>query len=597
KDCDTGGRSAWLVCDIRVPPVRPLLFLRSSSDPPRSSPALRFAPDPDPDPALHIDVFAELHRERASAGLPAAPGFLNQSRAFLFQDAQRNIKLSDDLAQHVWRKLRGRKEFTVLVTLKQERYTSGVILSIRHEDQRFLELESSGQHSEVRFHYVSQGNRTRTETFPYALADGRWHKVSITLSSSHIQLHVDCHRCAPFEEGGERLRLYRHESPPLIQKLSFHCRVYERAAEPPAMELPAETTLWLGQRSSNRGLFKGMMQGVELLVMPQGYLSQCPDLNRTCPTCNDFHALVQKIMELQDVLAKTSRKVQVLGFLFYIPLPFVLRTLSVVYEDKMANLDRCYCERTCDVRGALYRDGDAWTDGCKNCSCTVAVCLFGGRAYVEGDRKAVHHPSGMCSLFECRVSHRSRFIRGSVTVPSKRRMDRNRFAQAPCFRSETYSLCEQDRKMNRVEPPGCPELNCLESEQMTLTDRCCRVMISVPRATAARSTLTASTWRREPAADIDECAEGRHYCRENTACVNTLGSFSCICHAGYVRIDDYSCAERDECQDEQNGCDENALCFNTVQGHRCSCKPGYAGNGTFCKGEDGTLPAPSSLFS
>jgi len=28
-----------------------------------------------------------------------------------------------------------------------------------------------------------------------------------------------------------------------------------------------------------------------------------------CPTCNDFHGLVQKIMELQDILAKTSSKV------------------------------------------------------------------------------------------------------------------------------------------------------------------------------------------------------------------------------------------------------------------------------------------------
>lgn len=28
-----------------------------------------------------------------------------------------------------------------------------------------------------------------------------------------------------------------------------------------------------------------------------------------CPTCNDFHGLVQKIMELQDILAKTSAKV------------------------------------------------------------------------------------------------------------------------------------------------------------------------------------------------------------------------------------------------------------------------------------------------
>lgn len=41
--------------------------------------------------------------------------------------------------------------------------------------------------------------------------------------------------------------------------------------------------------------------------------------------------------------------------------------------------------------------------------------------------------------------------------------------------------------------------------------------------------------------DIDECAEGKHYCRENTMCVNTPGSFMCICHTGYIRIDDYSC--------------------------------------------------------
>lgn len=42
-------------------------------------------------------------------------------------------------------------------------------------------------------------------------------------------------------------------------------------------------------------------------------------------------------------------------------------------------------------------------------------------------------------------------------------------------------------------------------------------------------------------ADIDECAEGKHYCRENTMCMNTPGSFMCVCHTGYVRIDDYSC--------------------------------------------------------
>nr|XP_020760737.1 protein kinase C-binding protein NELL2 [Odocoileus virginianus texanus] len=66
-------------------------------------------------------------------------------------------------------------------------------------------------------------------------------------------------------------------------------------------------------------------------------------------------------------------------------------------------------------------------------------------------------------------------------------------------------------------------------------------------------------------------------------CVNTPGSFMCICKTGYIRIDDYSCTEHDECATNQHNCDENALCFNTVGGHNCVCKPGYTGNGTTCK--------------
>lgn len=34
----------------------------------------------------------------------------------------------------------------------------------------------------------------------------------------------------------------------------------------------------------------------------------------------------------------------------------------------------------------------------------TAVCLFGGRELVEGDRKAVRDSSGRCLLFECKVS-------------------------------------------------------------------------------------------------------------------------------------------------------------------------------------------------
>lgn len=59
---------------------------------------------------------------------------------------------------------------------------------------RFLELESSGQRSEVRLHYRTKGQQAHTEVFPYSLADDQWHKVSVAISASHVILHVDCNR-------------------------------------------------------------------------------------------------------------------------------------------------------------------------------------------------------------------------------------------------------------------------------------------------------------------------------------------------------------------------------------------------------------------
>uniref|UniRef100_A0A8C7MWP4 Neural EGFL like 2b n=1 Tax=Oncorhynchus kisutch TaxID=8019 RepID=A0A8C7MWP4_ONCKI len=409
--------------------------------------------------------------------------------------------VKEDVAEVMLQKLRDKTEFTVLATLKQERLNSGVLLSIHYAEHRYLELESSGQRNEIRLHYRTRDQRQHTEGFPYSLADDRWHKLSVAVSVSHVVLHVDCNR------------------------------IYERVIENPSMDIPSDTTIWLGQRNQAHGYFKGIMQDVQLVVMPQGYISQCPDLNLTCPTCNDFHGLVQKIMELQDVLAKTSSK------------------LSRA-EEKMQGLDGCYCERSCSMNGERYREDEGWTDGCRNCSCyngtvqceTIScpppqcppdsapayvpgtcckecqpVCLFRGRVYVEGDLKSVRDSSGNCLLFECQ----------------------------------------------RVENAPCPELTCPESDHITLTDRCCKVCrghhfcveghspscvensecVNLEAGSCCSCKDGYRALRDDSAycGDIDECAEGKHYCRENTMCVNTPGSFMCICHTGYIRIDDYSC--------------------------------------------------------
>ena len=56
---------------------------------------------------------------------------------------------------------------------------------------RYLELESSGRRDEVRFHYTHD-QQARVETFPYRLADGRWHRVAFTFSGSRVTLSVNC---------------------------------------------------------------------------------------------------------------------------------------------------------------------------------------------------------------------------------------------------------------------------------------------------------------------------------------------------------------------------------------------------------------------
>ncbi|XP_068789954.1 protein kinase C-binding protein NELL2 isoform X3 [Struthio camelus] len=496
------------------------------------------------DPSLQIDVLSELQLGGAAAGVRQVPGLHNGSKAFLFPDTSRSVKASPETAEIFFQKLRNKYEFTVLVTLKQAHLNSGVILSIHHLDHRYLELESSGHRNEIRLHYRSGSHRSHTEVFPYILADDKWHRLSLAISASHLILHVDCNK------------------------------IYERVVEKPFMDLPIGTTFWLGQRNNAHGYFKGIMQDVQLLVMPQGFISQCPDLNRTCPTCNDFHGLVQKIMELQDILAKTSAK------------------LSQA-EQRMNKLDQCYCERTCIMKGTTYREFESWTDGCKNCTCmngTVqcealicpfsdcplnsalayvdgkcckecqSVCIFEGRTYFEGQRETVYSNSGDCVLFECK-----------------------------------------DHKMQRIPKDSCPTLNCPESQQIPLSHSCCKICKGHDFCTEGRNCMEHSVCRnlddravcscrdgfralREDNAyceDIDECAEGRHYCRENTMCVNTPGSFMCICKTGYIRIDDYSCTDIDECSDGFVQCDSRANCINLPGWYHCECRDGYHDNGMF----------------
>ncbi|XP_072322793.1 protein kinase C-binding protein NELL1-like isoform X4 [Scyliorhinus torazame] len=448
------------------------------------------------DPNFQIDVTTELDLDYARTGVAQVPGLYNNSKAYLFQDVKRQIQAAPHIAEKVIQLLRNKSEFTIVATVQQNSLTSGVILSIHESDLRYFELESSGQRDEIRYHYRFNG-KPRTEVFPYRLADGLWHQIALSVSASHLLLHVDCNK------------------------------IYERVIDPPQTNFSPGISLWLGQRNSRHGLFKGILQDVKIILIPNGYIMQCPNLNRTCPTCSDFLNLVQGIMDLQELLAKMTTKLN-------------------YAEARLSELESCYCEKTCQVNREVYRSTESWVEKCKNCTCKNGAIecrrVMCPPLNCPPDYRPVYRPGQCCK--ECRpicLYGGQKLAEGQRALKANCRECRNR----------TMAIVHET----------CPTLDCPLIEHIQPENRCCNVCRG-----------------------HDFCAEG-HPCGENSECWNLNTKAVCVCKNGFTPIqgDAAHCEERDECGRGQHSCHEMAICTNTVRGHRCTCKPGHVGNGTICR--------------
>ncbi|XP_001623878.3 uncharacterized protein LOC5502715 [Nematostella vectensis] len=85
--------------------------------------------------------------------------------------------------------------------------------------------------------------------------------------------------------------------------------------------------------------------------------------------------------------------------------------------------------------------------------------------------------------------------------------------------------------------------------------------------------------------DYNECSEGTDGCDHTLAtCVNTPGSYACVCPAGYT-VSGYQCNDVNECG-ASDRCHVNATCTNTIGSYICACKPGFTGNGFNCTDVD-----------
>ena len=85
--------------------------------------------------------------------------------------------------------------------------------------------------------------------------------------------------------------------------------------------------------------------------------------------------------------------------------------------------------------------------------------------------------------------------------------------------------------------------------------------------------------------DIDECRNMPDACM-NGRCINTMGSYRCLCNTGYkVAPSGSECVDFDECVMSEP-CE--FTCANTQGSYQCSCPEGYSLNadGRTCKDVD-----------
>nr|XP_020443833.1 adhesion G protein-coupled receptor E1-like [Monopterus albus] len=74
--------------------------------------------------------------------------------------------------------------------------------------------------------------------------------------------------------------------------------------------------------------------------------------------------------------------------------------------------------------------------------------------------------------------------------------------------------------------------------------------------------------------DIDECLES--ICGVKQTCINSIGSFLCLCSKGYyLSVDEVPrCQDIDECFNSAV-CGPNSVCTNTIGSYDCACAVGY----------------------
>ncbi|XP_076294757.1 protein kinase C-binding protein NELL1 isoform X2 [Lasioglossum baleicum] len=500
------------------------------------------------DPGGGIDLLAALQLHNTTRqGVTQVPGLVRLKPAYYLQGEERELRLNEASFERAATLLRRVPEFTIAAALRQEEANSGTIVAFSHGNNRYLELQSSGRKDELRLHYVSRRDGTvHVEAFPFRLADGAWHRVALSVSGSQVELLVDCH--------------------PLYRRLL-------RPGPPDTNFTLPQLQLWVGQRNARHFLFKGALQDVKLIPGPHGYLSQCPQLDSSCPTCGQFSILQNTVEQLMHNLNELTRRL-------------------AAAEGRISKVEECECQKSCRANGTVHEDGATWEKGCQQCSCVHGEIECRPTPCAPVTCKHPVLPPGQC----CPICLKQCYLRG-VIYDHGEKVSPKQCVECDCF--DGSFTCQRFDTETR-----CPPLPCPPSEQISVAEECCKFCPGVDycakghKCHANASCLNLQTTYAchcdigfqgdgHNCHDVDECAqqggsEG-HHCNANTKCVNVIGSYTCECLPGYHRVDKFNCAELDECATGHHACDEHATCVNTAGSYYCVCKEGYTGDGYTCK--------------
>ncbi|XP_047358151.1 protein kinase C-binding protein NELL1-like isoform X5 [Vespa velutina] len=503
---------------------------------------------PGNDPGGGIDLLAALQLHNTTRqGVTQVPGLVRLKAAYYLQGEERELRLSEASFKRAAALLRRVPEFTIAAALRQEEANSGTIVAFSHGNNRYLELQSSGRKDELRLHYVSRRDGSvHAEAFPFRLADGVWHRVALSISGSQVELLVDCH--------------------PLYRRLL-------RPGPPDTNFTLPQLQLWIGQRNARHFLFKGALQDVKLVPGPHGYLSQCPQLDSSCPTCGQFSMLQNTVEQLMHNLNELTRRL-------------------AAAEGRINKVEECECQKSCRANGTVHEDGATWEKGCQQCSCVHGEIECRPTPCAPVTCKNPVIPQEQC----CPICLKQCYLHG-VIYDHGVKVSPKQCVECDCY--DGSFTCQRFDTETR-----CPPLPCPPSEQISVAEECCKYCPGVDycakghKCHANASCLNLQTTYAchcdigfqgdgHNCHDVDECkqqggSEG-HHCNANTRCVNVIGSYTCECLPGYHRVDKFNCAELDECVTGHHTCDEHATCVNTAGSYYCVCKDGYAGDGHTCK--------------